>query len=53
MNRLDFLIDYLLKEDLRHSEVKIPSDLQSQRDLFRALRNVRPPHPVSEEFLRL
>ena len=53
MNRLDFLIDYLLKEDPQYSEMQIPPDLQGKRDLFRALRNVRPPLPVSEEFLRL
>ena len=53
MTCLDYLIDYLLKEDSRYSEMEIPSDLQGKRDLFRALRNVRPPHPVSEEFLRL
>ena len=53
MTRLDFLIDYLLKEDPRYSEVEIPSDLQCKRDLFRALRNLRMPAPVSEEFLRL
>ena len=33
--------------------MQIPSDLQGKRDLFRALRNVRMPKPVSEEFLRL
>ena len=53
MNRLDYLIDYLLKEDPQYSEMEIPSDLQGKRDLFRALRNVRMPKPVSEEFLRL
>ena len=53
MNRLDYLIDYLLKEDPQFSEMQIPSDLQGKRDLFRALRNVRWPKPVSEEFLRL
>ena len=53
MNRLDYLIDYLLKEDPQYSEMEIPSDLQGKRDLFRALRNVRWPKPVSEEFLRL
>ena len=53
MNRLDYLIDYLLKEDPQYSEMQIPSDLQGKRDLFRALRNVRTPKPVSEEFLRL
>ncbi len=53
MNRLDYLIDYLLKEDPQYSEMQIPSDLQGKRDLFRALRNVRWPKPISEEFLRL
>ena len=53
MNRLDFLIDYLLKEDPQYSEMQIPSVLQGKRDLFRALRNVRWPKPVSEEFLSL
>ena len=53
MNRLDYLIDYLLKEDPRYSEMQIPEDLQGKRDLFRALRNVRWPKPVREEFLRL
>ncbi|MCR5037366.1 MAG: protein-ADP-ribose hydrolase [Bacteroidales bacterium] len=53
MNRLDFLINYLLKEDTRFSEMEIPADLQGKRDLFRALRNIREPKPVTEEFLRL
>ena len=53
MNRLDFLINCLQKEDSQYSEMQIPSDLQGKRDLFRALRNVRMPKPVSEEFLRL
>ena len=53
MNRLDYLIEYLLKEDPQYSEMEIPSDLQGKRDLFRALRNVRWPKPVSDEFLDL
>lgn len=53
MNRLDYLIDYLINEDPQYSEMRIPEDLQGKRDLFRALRNVREPKPVSEEFLRL
>ena len=53
MNRLYQLIQYLLDEDPQYSEMRIPSDLQGKRDLFRALRNVRMPAPVSEEFLRL
>lgn len=53
MNRLDFLIQYLLSEDPKYSEMSVPELLQDKRDLFRALRNVRPPKPVGEEFLRL
>ena len=53
MNRLDYLIDYLIKEDSRYSELEIPKSMEEKRDLFRALRNIREPKPVSEEFLRL
>ena len=53
MNRLDTLIKTLIDEDPQYSELQIPDDLQGKRDLFRALRNVRMPKPVSEEFLRL
>ena len=53
MDRLSFLIQYLLDESPDYSEMEIPSDLQGKRDLFRALRNVRWPKPVSDEFLRL
>ncbi len=53
MNRLEYLIDYLLKEDSRYSEMKIPEAEQEKRDLFRALRNAREPKPIREEFLRL
>ena len=53
MNRLDYLIDYLVKEDSRYSELEIPESIEEKRDLFRALRNIREPKPVSEEFLRL
>ena len=53
MNRLDYLIEYLLKENPEYSAIEIPETEQGKRDLFRALRNVREPKPVSEEFLRL
>lgn len=50
MNRLDTLIKYLIDEDPQFSELQIPDDLQEKRDLFRALRNVRWPKHISEEF---
>ena len=53
MNRLDYLIKYLISENPEFSEIQTPDDLQGKRDLFRALRNVRWPKPISDEFLRL
>ena len=53
MNSLDTLIKYLIDENPKYSEMDIPNSEAEKRDLFRALRNVRPPRPVSEEFLRL
>lgn len=47
------MIQYLIDEDPQYSELRIPEDLHGKRDLFRALRNVREPKPVNEEFLRL
>ena len=45
------LIGYLLKE--RGERVSVPEDEYSQKRLLRALFNVRPPVPVSAEFLSL
>ena len=33
--------------------LKIPKDLEQQKLLLRSLMNVRPPRPISEEFLRI
>jgi len=52
-NRLEWLCRYLLDENPRYRQLPVPDSLQERRDLFRALMNVRPPIPVSEEFLRL
>lgn len=45
------LIKYLLEE--RNETISIPGDEDSQKKLLRALLNVRPPIPVSAEFLSL
>ena len=45
------LIKYILEE--RNETISIPSDEGSQKRLLRALLNVRPPMPVSAEFLSL
>ena len=46
-----FLIKYLLKENRQCADVEIPTDAASQKHLLRALMNVRPAIPASDEFL--
>ena len=53
MKNLDYLIEVLLKEDKRLSNIEIPSSIQEKKDLYRALRNIRNPKPISEEYLKL
>lgn len=51
--RREYLIKYLISEDIRFQNIEIPSDIQEQRDLFRSLMNVRMPKPISDEFLKI
>ena len=49
--RREYLIRELLREDRKYQEIDIPEDTGAQRDLLRALMNVRAPGPVSDAFL--
>lgn len=51
--RRRYLIEYLLKEEIRVRKPIIPSDEQGQRDLLRSLMNVRMPRPISDKFLKI
>lgn len=51
--RLLFLIKYLLSEDTRYRNMEIPTDETEQFRLLRSLVNIRPPKPVSEDFLQV
>ena len=51
--RRKYLIRYLLKEKIRLGVQKIPADKTEQENLLRSLMNVRPPRPVSDEFLKI
>ena len=53
MDKLTWLIEYLLREEPQYAGTRIPEDVDEQRQLLRALMNVRPPRPVSDEFLRI
>lgn len=49
----EYLIEALLKEETQYADIKIPADTDQQKNLLRSLMNVRPPRPVSEEFLKI
>ncbi|QNM05158.1 protein-ADP-ribose hydrolase [Qiania dongpingensis] len=51
--RLLYLIQYLIKENAKYSRLKIPRSTEEQKRLFRSLMNVRPPEPVTDEFLKI
>lgn len=51
--RLDFLLRYLLAERKEYTEIPVPDTLSEKRRLLRSLMNVRPPIPVSEDFLNI
>ena len=46
-----WLIRQLAAEQPEYAELQVPVDAEGQRQLLRALMNVRPPLPVGEEFL--
>lgn len=50
-DRRIWLIQTLLAE--RRETLDLPTDTGAQKQLLRALLNVRPPVPVGEEFLRV
>lgn len=51
--KLDFLIDKLLKEQPRYKHIKIPANVAEKKILFRSLLNIRPAVPVNEDFLHI
>ena len=51
--RREYMIRYLLDEELKYKDTEMPDDIQAQKRLLRSLMNVRSPKPISEEFLRV
>ena len=51
--RLDFLINHLISEDNRYSNIVIPKDSEEKFNFFRSLVNVREPKQISNEFIKL
>ncbi len=53
MERRIFLIRALLQEEARYRDLSVPADETEQKNLLRSLMNVRPPRPVSDDFLEI
>ena len=51
--KLLYLIKYLLSEEARYKNIRIPSDKKSRFDLFRSLVNIRPPKPIDDDFIKV
>lgn len=51
--RLDFLIRYMLAEQKEYKDIPVPEALSEKHRLLRSLMNVRPPIPISDEFLKV
>ena len=51
--RRHFLINSLLHENGEYADVKVPDDEQGQKQLLRALFNVRLPAPIGADFLEV
>ena len=48
-----FLIQELLKENKRYEDMEIPQDFEEQRELLRALMNVRIAKNIDDEFIKV
>lgn len=48
-----YLINELIKENSRYSDIIIPNNDVEQKALLRGLMNVRMPNEISKEFLKI
>lgn len=53
MEKLDYLIDYLLKENTEVRIYRLPTDIEEKRNLWRSLCNIREPKIISKEYLKI
>ena len=53
MEKLDYLIEYLLKENTKVNIDKIPTNINDKKNLYRSLCNIREPKPISKEYLEI
>lgn len=48
-----WLIQYLIGETAEYQNIDIPADEAGQKILLRSLMNIRPPEPITEEFIQI
>ena len=53
MEKLDFLIDYLIKENKSIRIKEIPQNTTDKKMLYRSLCNIRAPMPISKEYIKI
>lgn len=53
LEKLDYLIEYLLKENPEISISKMPTDTIEKKNIYRSLCNIRAPKPISKEYLQV
>lgn len=53
LDKLDFLINYLLKENTKVKVDEIPSDTLEKKMLYRSLCNIREPRPMDETYIKI
>lgn len=51
--RLNYLINELLEEDIRYKDIETPREYENKLKLLRSLMNVREPKALSEKFLEI
>lgn len=53
MEKLDYLIEYLLKENTEIKINKLPTNIMEKKNLYRSLCNIRKPKPISNKYLQV
>lgn len=53
MEKLDFLIDYLIKENKDIDIKELPQNINEKKRLYRSLCNIREPMPISKEYIKI
>lgn len=51
--KLDYLINRLIDEDIRYKDIEIPDNYKDKFNLLRSLKNVRDSRKIDEDFLKI